>query len=259
MKIATWNINSLRVRLQQVLDWLEKHQPDVLGLQETKLPDHDFPADAFLEAGYDVRFSGQKTYNGVALVFNEQTAGSPDDLITRFPDYEDAQKRIIAATFGTTRIYNLYVPNGQAVGSEKFHYKLEWLAALQELLNQEKNNHQRFLLIGDFNIAPEDRDVHDPQRWQGKIMCSDEERQQLARITELGFSDLLRMHNDAEDIYSWWDYRMGAFERNNGLRIDLILGSKPMAEACADCRVDSQPRSLERPSDHAPVLADFRQ
>ncbi|NND61507.1 MAG: exodeoxyribonuclease III [Gammaproteobacteria bacterium] len=259
MKVASWNINSLRVRLPHVLEWLDKHQPDVLGLQETKLPDHDFPADAFFDAGYDVRFSGQKTYNGVAFVFRDDSVGQPDELVTSLSEYEDSQKRIIAGTFGDTRIYNLYVPNGQSVGSEKYEYKLDWLTALRLQVEADTKQFDKIVLMGDFNIAPEDRDIHDPERWNGKIMCSDAERGQLQQITELGFTDLLRKHNDSNDVFSWWDYRMGAFERNNGLRIDLVLGSAAMVSVCEACHVDSAPRALDRPSDHAPVWAKFAQ
>lgn len=259
MKIASWNVNSLRVRLPHVLQWLERHQPDVLGLQETKLPDHDFPADAFVEAGYQVRFVGQKTYNGVALIYRPQTAGEPTDLQTRLSHFDDSQKRLIAATFNDTRIYNLYIPNGQSVGSEKYEYKMQWLAALRQQLEQELATHKRVIAMGDFNIAPKDRDIHDPDRWRGKIMCSDAEREQLAAIQSLGLQDVFRVLSDATDEFSWWDYRMGAFNRNNGLRIDLILASGELADNCNVCEIDKDPRALERPSDHAPVWANFDQ
>ncbi len=255
MKVATWNVNSLRVRLQHVLDWLDKHKPDVVGLQETKLPDHEFPADVFAEAGYGVRFAGQKTYNGVALAFREDSVGKPADLISAFAKYDDRQKRVIAGTFGTTRVFNLYVPNGQSVGSEKYEYKLDWLNALKSQLEAETEKHERIVVMGDFNIAPEDRDIHDPQRWRGKIMCSKTERDHLNAITGLGFEDVFRRFKQSEDVFSWWDYRMGAFQRNNGLRIDLILMSPAAADRCEACAVDREPRARERPSDHAPVWA----
>ncbi len=258
MKVATWNVNSLRVRLKHVLDWLETHRPDVIGLQETKLPDHEFPADAFSEAGYAVRFAGQKTYNGVALVFREDRVGKPADLLTSFARHEDSQKRVIAGTFETTRIYNLYVPNGQSVGSQKYEYKLDWLTALRLQLEAEVTTHERIVVMGDFNIAPEDRDIHDPKRWRGKIMCSDTEREHLAAITALGFEDVFRRFDQADDVFSWWDYRMGAFRRNNGLRIDLILMSAAAAGQYEACEVDREPRGRERPSDHAPVWATLR-
>lgn len=257
MKVATWNVNSLRVRLDQVVDWLSQHSPDIVGLQETKLPDHDFPADAFLDAGYDVRFAGQKTYNGVALAFRHDTVGEAQDLIAGFSDFDDSQKRVLGATFGDLRVLNLYVPNGQRVGSEKFDYKLRWLAALERQLQREIEQYRKVLVMGDFNIAPEDRDVHDPERWRGKIMCSDEERRRLAQITGLGVEDLFRRFEQDDDVFSWWDYRMGGFERNNGLRIDLIVSTAAVAEHCTACQVDIAPRALDRPSDHAPVWASF--
>ncbi|MDH3587947.1 MAG: exodeoxyribonuclease III [Gammaproteobacteria bacterium] len=257
MKIATWNVNSLRVRLPHVIDWLQEHEPDILGLQETKLPDHDFPADAFFDLGYECRFSGQKTYNGVALIFKTDRLGDPGDILTRFNGFDDAQKRIIATSFGDVRVFNLYVPNGQTVGSEKYEYKLRWLAAMRDHLAQETREHEQIVLMGDFNIAPEDRDIHDPGEWDGKIMCSDTERDALTRISELGFSDLFRAFDQPDNVFSWWDYRMGAFRRNRGLRIDLILCTENLIKISTNCQVDVAPRSLERASDHAPVWADF--
>lgn len=257
MKIASWNVNSLRVRLPHVIDWLRVHDPDILGLQETKLPDHDFPADAFFDLGYELRFSGQKTYNGVALIFRADRIGDPDDLVTRFDGLEDAQKRIIGASFGDFRIYNLYVPNGQAVGSDKYEYKRRWLAGLQEQIANEIKQHKKIVLMGDFNIAPQDRDIHDPEVWAGRIMCSDVERKALSDIEELGFSDLFRNFEQPDNSYSWWDYRMGAFRRNNGLRIDLILCTDDLVKASTACQIDATPRALERASDHAPVWAEF--
>ena len=257
MKIATWNVNSLRVRLPHVIDWLKEHEPDILGLQETKLPDHDFPADAFFDLGYDCRFSGQKTYNGVALIFHPDRVPAPTDMITRFDGLEDAQKRIIAASFGDFRLYNLYVPNGQAVGSEKYDYKLRWLAGMHEQIAAEAKKHKKIALMGDFNIAPEDRDIHDPDEWAGKIMCSDIEREALSGISKLGFTDLFRSFDQPEKSFSWWDYRMGAYRRNNGLRIDLILCTGELVRKASECRIDVAPRGLERASDHAPVWAQF--
>ncbi|MDH3646470.1 MAG: exodeoxyribonuclease III [Gammaproteobacteria bacterium] len=257
MKIATWNVNSLRVRLQHVCDWLQEHEPDILGLQETKLPDHDFPADAFFDLGYECRFSGQKTYNGVALIFKTDRLSSPTDLVTRFDGFDDAQKRVIAASFDDIRIYNLYVPNGQAVGSEKYAYKQRWITALHEQIATEIKDHKKIVLMGDFNIAPEDRDIHDPKEWKGKIMCSDSERAALASICGLGFTDLFRSFDQPEQVFSWWDYRMGAFRRNRGLRIDLILCTDALLKTSTKCQVDIEPRKLERASDHAPVWAHF--
>ncbi len=257
MKIASWNVNSLRVRLPHVVDWIRDNQPDVLGLQETKLPDHDFPADEFFDMGYECRFSGQKTYNGVALIFNPETAGEPDDLVTEFDDYGDAQKRIIGATFGDVRVFNLYIPNGQAVGSEKYDYKMTWLEAMRAHVKRETRQHDQLVLMGDFNIAPEARDIHDPAEWEGKIMCSDREREALAAITGLGFHDLYREFEQEDNTFSWWDYRMGAFNRNRGLRIDLILCTAPLVGKSTGCAIDVEPRKLEKPSDHAPVWAEF--
>lgn len=257
MKVASWNVNSLRVRLPHVIDWLQEHDPDVLGLQETKLPDHDFPADAFFDLGYDCRFSGQKTYNGVALIFRADRVGQPENVVTRFESLEDSQKRILGASFGDVRIYNLYVPNGQAVDSEKFEYKQRWLAGLQQQIAGEVKEHKKIVLMGDFNIAPEDRDIHDPEIWAGKIMCSDVERQALSDIQKLGFKDLFRSFDQPENSYSWWDYRMGAFRRNNGLRIDLVLCTDPLVKTATTCQIDTAPRALERASDHAPVWAHF--
>lgn len=253
MKIATWNVNSLRVRLEQVVRWLQQTRPDVLCLQETKLPDPDFPADAISAAGYRAVFSGQKTYNGVATISN----AAWDDVVTELPGLMDPQRRVLATTIGATRILNVYIPNGQSVGSEKFSYKLEWLQKLIEYVESELDSHERLVLLGDFNIAPADEDVHDPAQWEGQVLCSDPERAMFQRLIDLGLRDVFRKFDQEPKSFSWWDYRAGAFRRNRGLRIDHILCAKSMYDRCSDCHIDTAPRGLERPSDHTPVVAEF--
>ena len=253
MKIASWNVNSLKVRLPQVLAWLDAVRPDVLGLQETKLADEQFPNAAIAEAGYQVRFSGQKTYNGVALL----TRDAADDVLTDLPGLEDEQRRVLAATVNGVRIYNLYVPNGQALDSEKYAYKLRWLEHLESRLRQELAQHSDVVVMGDFNIAPADADVHDPDAWRDQIHCSEPERAALERLRALGFSDTFRQFDQEPDSFSWWDYRAAAFRRNRGLRIDLILASAALAGRCTGAHIDAGPRRNERPSDHAPVVAEF--
>lgn len=253
MRIATWNVNSLRVRLDHVREWIGTAEPDVLVVQETKLRDEDFPADAFAELGYSAVFSGQSAYNGVALLARETPAG----LVYDIDGFEDAQRRVLGASVGDVRVVNLYVPNGQRVDSDKYAYKLEWLAALRADLERTLEQHARVVVLGDFNIAPEDRDVHDPAAWAGKVLCSEPEREAFERILELGFRDTFRAFEQDDESFSWWDYRAGAFRRNRGLRIDLILASEPLARACKGCRIDPTPRGWERPSDHAPVIAEF--
>jgi exodeoxyribonuclease III len=251
MKLATWNVNSLKVRLPQVSDWLALHQPDVLCLQETKVDDANFPAPALQGAGYAPLFSGQKTYNGVAIL--SRTVGH--DALAAIPGFEDAQKRVLAATIGDVRVVCLYVPNGQSVGSEKYHYKLAWLAAAREWLSGELANHSRLAVLGDFNIAPGERDVHDPAAWEGNVLVSAPERQAFQELLALGFKDAFRLFDQPEKTFTWWDYRIGAFRRNMGLRIDHILLSGALAAECTACAIDVAPRKAERPSDHAPVCA----
>jgi len=253
MKIATWNVNSLRVRLDHVRDWLESERPDVLAMQETKTPDEEFPSADFSALGYHAAFAGQPTYNGVALVAREPLAETIRDL----GGFEDPSRRVLGATVAGTRVLNLYVPNGQRVDSDKYRYKLRWLEALRDHLAQELDAHERVVVLGDFNIAPEDRDVHDPAAWAGKVLCSEPERVALRRVIDLGLVDVFRKFDQPEGSFSWWDYRAGAFRRNRGLRIDLILTSTVLGGACTACRVDRVPRGLERPSDHAPVIAEF--
>ncbi|KAB2935832.1 MAG: exodeoxyribonuclease III [Candidatus Contendobacter sp.] len=253
MKIAAWNVNSLNVRLPQVLDWLRERQPDILALQETKLTDADFPTLDIANAGYSAVFSGQKTYNGVAIL-SRLPAG---EIVTDLPGLDDPQRRVLGATVGKVRVLNLYVPNGQAVGSDKYAYKLAWLEKLADWLPDELARYPRLVVLGDFNIAPEDQDMHDPAAWAGQVLCSDPERAAFRRLLDLGLKDAFRLFPQEEHTFSWWDYRAAAFRRNLGLRIDHILVNPALAAVCIACWIDKTPRRLERPSDHAPVIAEF--
>lgn len=253
MKIATWNVNSLKVRLPHVLKWLASASPDVLVLQEIKQIADAFAVDAFSEIGYQSVASGQKTYNGVAVISREPST----DIVTDFPGFEDPQRRILAATIDGVRVVNLYVPNGNSVGSDKYEYKLGWLRALKDFLESEMRTHEKLVVLGDFNIAPDDRDVHDPEKWGESILCSPPERQALEELIDLGLSDVFRQFDQAEKTFSWWDYRAAGFRRNAGLRIDLILASKALADVCEASYIDREPRTWERPSDHTPVIAEF--
>jgi exodeoxyribonuclease-3 len=253
LKIASWNVNSLNVRLPQVLAWSATARPDVLALQETKLTDDRFPVAELQEAGYHSLFSGQKTYNGVAILSRHAAAEPVSDI----PGLDDHQRRILAATVGAVRIVNLYVVNGSEVGSEKFDYKLRWLQCVTDWLAGELRQHRNLVVLGDFNIAPDDRDVYDPGEWREKILCSTPERQALGRILDLGLQDTFRLFDQAPGVFSWWDYRMNMFRRKMGLRIDLLLASASMAQRCSASYVDLEPRRQERPSDHAPVIAEF--
>ena len=251
MKLASWNVNSLKVRLPQLLDWLTVEQPDVVCLQETKLEDHNFPQAEINAAGYQVAFSGQKTYNGVALLARE----TPTDVVFGNPHFPDPQKRLIAATVSGIRVIGAYVPNGQALDSDKYPYKLSWLSALETWVGEELNKHPQLMLAGDFNIAPDDRDVHNPAAWAGQILCSEPERAAFQRLLALGMKDSFRLFDQAEKSFSWWDYRMLGFQKNQGLRIDHILLSEPLAGRCIAAGIDREMRKRERPSDHAPVTA----
>ncbi|AFZ65989.1 exodeoxyribonuclease III [Deinococcus peraridilitoris] len=253
MKIASWNVNSLNVRLPQVLAWLQEHRPDVLALQETKLEDARFPVAVFEELGYCAVYSGQKTYNGVALLSRTPLT----EVQIGIPQYTDEQRRVVAATLAGVRVVCLYVPNGQAVGSAKYHYKLEWLSHVRTWLEEELARHTRLAVVGDLNIAPEDRDVHDPRRWEGQVLVSGPERAAFQSLLDLGLQDALRLSPQSEGIFSWWNYGALAFRRNWGLRIDHVLLSGELARECRACWVDRQPRGNERPSDHAPVVAEF--
>lgn len=251
MKIAAWNVNSLKVRLPHLLDWLQSEEPDVVCLQETKLEDHNFPADELAAAGYQTAFSGQKTYNGVALLARQQIS----DVVCGNPHFEDAQKRLIVGTINGVRVISAYVPNGQAVDSDKYHYKLKWLRALTAWLREELTTHPQLALCGDFNIAPEDRDVHDPKAWAGQILVSEDERHAFQRLLDCGMHDSFRLFEQQARSFSWWDYRMLGFQKNHGLRIDHILLSNVLAKTCSAAGIDKAPRRLERPSDHAPAWA----
>ena len=254
MKLATWNVNSIRVRLPQLLDWLAVAQPDVVCLQELKTEAPGFPREALEAAGYASAVNGQKTYNGVAIL-----ARTPlSDITADIPGFADEQKRVLAATVKDMRVVCVYCPNGQAVGSDKYDYKLRWFAALKDYLAAELARHPRLVVAGDFNVAPEDRDVHDPISWEGQVHVSEPERAAWRALVTLGLQDSFRLFEQPERTFSWWDYRMMGFRRNAGLRIDHVLLSAPLAQACTGASIDKAPRKLERPSDHAPVLAVLR-
>ena len=253
MEIASWNVNSLRVRLPQVLDWLQDNPVDVLALQETKMVNEDFPVEEINQAGYQVQYSGQKTYNGVAVLSKLEST----DVLTDIPGLEDTQRRILAVTVEHIRVLNLYVVNGKEVGSDKYEYKLEWLKKVTAFIKKDLKKYSDYVVLGDFNIAPEDADVHDPLAWKEKILCSSNERMALQSIIDLGFVDTFRLFDQEEKTFSWWDYRAAGFRRNHGLRIDLILASSALEGRCEFSVVDKAPRSNERPSDHAPVVAAF--
>ena len=254
MKLATWNVNSLAVRLPQLLDWLAVHQPDVLCLQETKLTDDKFPHAAIDAAGYQVQWFGQKTYNGVALISKLPAT----DIVRNIPGHDDHQARVIAGTVGGVRIIGAYIPNGQSVESEKFPYKLAWLSALRDWVATEQTTHPQLALLGDYNIAPEDRDVHDPVAWAGQVLCTPEERAHFKGLIALGLHDAFRLFEQAPKLYSWWDYRMLAFRKNQGLRIDHILVSEALRPRVTSCVIDKLTRKNERPSDHAPVICELQ-
>jgi len=255
LKMATWNVNSLRVRLPQVLEWLATERPDVLAIQETKLPDADFPLADIETAGYRAIYSGQKTYNGVATLMRAE----PREVERDLPGLEDPQRRIVGATIGDLRVLNVYVPNGESVGSAKYQYKLEWIEQLRSYLVEQLAIHPRLIVLGDFNVAPEDRDVHDPKAWEGQVLFSGPERAAFRGLLATGLSDAFRLVNQNAGEFSWWDYRMNAFRRNLGLRIDHILVSAETARTVRTCRIERAWRQRERPSDHAPVVAEFEQ
>ena len=254
MKIATWNVNSLRARLVRVLDWLEQEKPDVALLQEVKCLDEQFPRDPIEEIGYAAAMYCQKTYNGVAILSREE----PRDVLVGVPGFEHEHRRAISATIGDLRIVNLYVVNGQDVGTEKYELKLQWLAAVHAWLREDARAHPRLVVLGDFNIAPDERDVHDPAVWNdGHILTSRAERDALQRLLSLGLHDAWRAFNPEERQFSWWDYRQGNFRRNIGLRIDLTLVSEALRPHCVASGIDREPRTWERPSDHAPAWVEL--
>ena len=250
MKFATWNVNSLNVRLPHVLDWLRDAQPDVLCLQETKQEDGKFPYDALKQAGYEAVHIGQKTYNGVAILSRHRLT----DIQRNIPGFADDQQRVIAASVNDVRVVCAYIPNGQAVDSDKYQYKLRWLTALRDWLQSELVQHPKLLLMGDYNIAPEDRDCHDPAAWIGQVLVSPPERAAFQQLVNLGLHDSFRLFEQPEKSFSWWDYRMAGFRRNLGMRIDHILVSDALKANCAAAYIDKEPRKLERPSDHTPVV-----
>jgi len=253
MKLATWNVNSLAVRLPQALAWLAEHRPDVLVLQETKLADDKFPHADFEAAGWHAQWLGQKTYNGVALLSRSEA----DGVVRNIPGFSDDQARVIAATVDGVRTIGAYFPNGQEPGSDKFAYKMRWMGALRDWVRAEMAQHPQLVLMGDFNIAPEDRDVHDPIAWAGKIHCTDEEREHFRQLLGLGLVDAFRLFDQPPKSWSWWDYRNLAFRKNQGLRIDHILVSEVLRPRVKACTIDKLPRKAERPSDHAPVVAEI--
>lgn len=250
MKIATWNVNSLNVRLPHVIEWLKTNPVDALCLQELKLEDAKFPVAAFDEIGYNAVFSGQKTYNGVAIISKARA----EDVTRDMPNYEDPQKRVITATIDGVRIVNVYIVNGQAVDSDKYQYKMAWLTALREYMQGTIAEYGDVALLGDYNIAPEDRDVYDPKAWEGKVLCSETEREHYRALLGLGLTDSFRLFDQPDKSYTWWDYRMNGFKRNLGMRIDHILLTKALADRAVSSVIDLEPRKLERPSDHTPVV-----
>jgi exodeoxyribonuclease III len=253
VKLATWNVNSIRARLPHVLDWLAANSPDVLCLQETKVVDADFPHEAIRLAGYHVTYVGQKSYNGVATI----TRSPPIDIDSAPPALDSGQKRVITVTVNSVRVVNVYAPNGERVGSDKYDFKLKWLDALRRYVSFELKRYDLLALAGDFNVAPEDRDVYDPRLWQNQVLFSEPERSALRSAVDVGLLDVFRQFDQPPASYTWWDYRQGAFRRNLGLRIDHIFCSRTLAAQCVRCSIDKTPRQLDRPSDHAPVVAEF--
>ena len=252
-RLATWNVNSLKVRLPHLLDWLGQNRPDAMCLQETKTVDENFPAEALRAAGYRAVYSGQKTYNGVAIL----SRADATEVSIGIPDFPDELKRVIAASVNGVRIISIYAPNGQALGSDKYAYKLRWYAALASWLSIAMKTYPLLAVLGDFNVAPEDRDVHDPKRWEGEIHVSEPERAAFRKLLQLGLADAFRLFPQPEKEFSWWDYRLNAFQRGWGLRIDHILLSPALVPKCTACTIDTAPRKRERPSDHAPVIAEL--
>ncbi len=256
MRIATWNVNSLNVRLPHLSQWLQDAQPDLVGLQEIKLTDDKFPHEPLQQLGYRSIAHGQKTYNGVAIL--SKLAETPQDIHIHLPGMaDDPQSRLIAATYGDVRLINVYIPNGAEVGSDKYAYKLRWLTAFIAYIKDALNTYSKLVVVGDFNIAPEDRDVHDPKAWEGSVLVSPPERAYFMQLLALGLIDSFRLYDQPAESYSWWDYRAAAFVRNRGLRIDHILVSAELAKTCQSCTIDIAPRKLERPSDHTPVITEF--
>ena len=255
LKVATWNVNSVRTRIELIVPWLAQECPDLLALQETKVPDTEFPADVFLAAGYQSLYAGQKSYNGVAILSRR---GTGTDIVTEVPGLNDPERRILVGVFDRITLVNVYVPNGFEVGSARYTYKLEWLQHFTLYAASLLRGGNDVIILGDLNIAPEDRDVYDPVAWEGNVLVSPPERECLQRISALGLTDVFRLFRQDAGFYSWWDYRAGCYRRNHGLRIDLILASESLASRCVDCRIDKKLRGQPKPSDHAPVIAEFR-
>jgi exodeoxyribonuclease-3 len=253
MKLATWNVNSLKVRLPQVLEWLAAKRPDAVCLQETKTEDANFPLAEIAAAGYEPVYSGQKTYNGVAILCRNKATDAAAGIL----GFDDPQKRVISATVGGLRVVCVYIPNGESTESDKYRYKLEWLARLTAWLKEELQKHPRLVVLGDYNIAPEERDVYDPKAWEGKVLFSEPERAAFRALIGLGLEDSFRLFDQPEKSFSWWDYRMNGFKRNLGLRIDHILLTQELVKRCKSCSIDREMRAKERPSDHAPVVAEI--
>jgi exodeoxyribonuclease-3 len=255
--IATWNVNSLKIRLPQLLDWLAAHPIDIVCLQETTLTDERFPAQALADAGYAAVYAGQPAYNGVAILARRDTVGEPADVQVGNPLYPDEQRRLISATVAGVRVVCAYVPNGQAVDSDKYRYKLAWLDHLVEWLTPQLAAGAPIALAGDYNIAPEARDVRYPENWEGQVLCSAPERERFARLIEAGLVDTFRLFEQPEKTFTWWDYRQMAFRRNDGLRIDHVLIASTLKARVSGCRVERAMRAREQPSDHAPVIVEL--
>jgi len=254
MLFATWNINSINARLSHIQEFLDNYSPDILCMQETKVVDEKFPRDIFIERGYEIEIYGEKSYNGVAIASKEPI----ENIVRGFTEEIAAgSKRLIAADIAGIKVLNVYIPNGQAVGSEKYHYKLEWLCALEKHIKDHYSPDDDLIICGDFNIAPEDKDIYKAHEWNGRIMASPVERDHLQKIKDWGFTDIFRRHHDEPGLFTWWDYQAGAFRRNMGFRIDHIWTSESLAEKCAAAMIAREMRELEKPSDHAPVLAEF--
>lgn len=266
IRIATWNVNSLRVRLPHVLEWLAADGADLLGLQETKLIDSKFPRAEIEAAGFHVVFAGQPTYNGVAILARKSMFKEPTNVVVNNPLFQDEQVRIIGADLsliegdqeGPLRFLSVYVPNGAAVNTDKYDYKMRWLTALREYLSQQCATYPRLAVVGDYNIAPEDRDVHEPELWRDQVLCSVPERSHFQGLLDLGLRDAFRLYDQPDQTFSWWDYRQAAFRRNRGLRIDHLLLTDPLAKQCTESGIDTAPRKLEQPSDHAPAWATLQ-
>jgi exodeoxyribonuclease-3 len=252
-RLATWNVNSLKVRLPHLLDWLASARPDAMCLQETKTEDANFPVAELRAAGYEAVFCGQKSYNGVAIL----ARSAPQEVQHGIPNFADDPKRVIAATVNGVRVISIYAPNGQSLESDKYAYKLKWFEALAGWLADELPRRPRIAVLGDYNVAPEDRDVHNPKRWAGGIHVSEPERRAFRKLLETGFKDAFRLFEQPEKEFTWWDYRLNAYQRGWGLRIDEILLSPELAARCTSCTIDRSPRERERPSDHTPVVADL--